>query len=66
MTPAFYREYLFAKTNSKKRLLYAMNPVKFQSCEYLMRFHENREDKIIVFSDMLFALEVPIVHANEW
>ena len=35
-----------------------MNPNKFRACEYLIRFHEQqRRDKIIVFSDNLFALE---------
>jgi len=33
-----------------------MNPVKFRSCEYLMRFHEERGDKVIIFSDHVFAL----------
>ncbi|KAG0061858.1 DNA repair helicase RAD25 [Linnemannia elongata] len=55
MTPAFYREYL--RENSRKRaLLYVMNPNKFQACQYLIRYHEERGDKIIVFSDNVFAL----------
>lgn len=34
-----------------------MNPNKFRACEFLIRFHEEqRGDKIIVFSDNLFAL----------
>lgn len=34
-----------------------MNPNKFRACEFLLRFHEQqRGDKIIVFSDNLFAL----------
>ena len=34
-----------------------MNPNKFMTCQYLMRFHEQqRGDKIIVFSDNIFAL----------
>ena len=37
--------------------LYVMNPNKFRACEFLIRFHEQqRGDKIIVFSDNLFAL----------
>merc|ERR1712238_295559 len=32
-----------------------MNPNKFRACEYLMRFHEARGDKVIVFSDNFFA-----------
>jgi len=35
-----------------------MNPNKFQSCQFLIKYHEDRGDKIIVFSDNVFALEV--------
>jgi len=37
-------------------LLYVMNPKKFQACQYLIRYHEERGDKIIVFSDNVHAL----------
>lgn len=64
MTPEFYREYL--KEQSRKRmLLYCMNPKKFQACQFLIKYHEDRGDKIIVFSDNVFALEVtstPLFH----
>eukprot|EP01105_Mastigella_eilhardi_P015485 TRINITY_DN3546_c0_g1_i1.p1 TRINITY_DN3546_c0_g1~~TRINITY_DN3546_c0_g1_i1.p1 ORF type:complete len:252 (+),score=66.43 TRINITY_DN3546_c0_g1_i1:239-994(+) len=33
-----------------------MNPNKFQACEFLMRFHEARGDKVIIFSDNIWAL----------
>ncbi len=33
-----------------------MNPIKFMVCEYLIRYHEERGDKIIVFSDDTFCL----------
>lgn len=57
MTPEFYKEYL--QENSRKRtLLYVMNPKKFQACQYLIQFHERRGDKIIVFSDNVYALVV--------
>ncbi|KAG0044299.1 transcription factor TFIIH complex ERCC-3 subunit [Gryganskiella cystojenkinii] len=55
MTPAFYREYL-RESSRKRTLLYVMNPNKFQACQYLIRYHEERGDKIIVFSDNVFAL----------
>lgn len=57
MTKEFFSEYL-KKDNSRKRQgLYVMNPNKFRACEFLLRFHEQqRGDKIIVFSDNLFAL----------
>eukprot|EP00834_Sanchytrium_tribonematis_P007120 NODE_600_length_5523_cov_0.389749.p2 type:complete len:671 gc:universal NODE_600_length_5523_cov_0.389749:250-2262(+) len=57
MTPEFYYEYLRAQ-KSRKPLYYIMNPRKFQICQYLINYHENRGDKIIVFSDNVFALEV--------
>ena len=34
-----------------------MNPTKFRVCEFLIKYHTSRNDKIIVFSDDLFALE---------
>lgn len=57
MTPEFYHEYLREKSR-KRMLLYCMNPRKFQSCQFLIKFHESRGDKIIVFSDNVYALEV--------
>ncbi|KAJ1981857.1 DNA repair helicase RAD25 [Dimargaris verticillata] len=56
MTPEFYREYL-SETSRKKMLLYVMNPNKFQACQYLIRYHEQRGDKIIVFADNVYALQ---------
>ncbi|XP_076033278.1 ATP-dependent DNA helicase hay [Oratosquilla oratoria] len=57
MTPEFYREYLTAKVSDQKiKLLCAMNPNKFRTCQFLIRYHENRNDKIIVFIDEVFAL----------
>lgn len=37
--------------------LFCMNPNKFQAMEYLIRVHEARKDKIIVFSDDTYALK---------
>ncbi|GAA5861464.1 hypothetical protein JCM3774_000255 [Rhodotorula dairenensis] len=56
MTPEFYREYL-RESSRKRMLLYCMNPRKFQACQFLIQYHENRGDKIIVFSDNVYALE---------
>lgn len=56
MTPEFYRDYLNCRT-SKKLLLYVMNPNKFRACQFLIRYHERRCDKVIVFSDNVFALK---------
>lgn len=56
MTAEFYREYLRERSR-KKMLLYCMNPTKFQAAQYLIHYHESRGDKIIVFSDNVYALE---------
>ncbi|KAI9102019.1 P-loop containing nucleoside triphosphate hydrolase protein [Phlyctochytrium arcticum] len=56
MTAEFYREYL-RESARKQQLLYTVNPGKFQACQYLIDFHESRGDKIIVFSDNIFALK---------
>ncbi|KAH7161510.1 DNA repair helicase RAD25 [Dactylonectria macrodidyma] len=56
MPTAFYDEYLKAPSR-RKNLLYIMNPRKFQACQYLVDYHESRGDKIIVFSDNVYALK---------
>ncbi|EFY98809.1 hypothetical protein MHUMG1_06054 [Metarhizium humberi] len=56
MPTEFYDEYLRAPSR-KKNLLYIMNPRKFQACQYLINYHEARGDKIIVFSDNVYALK---------
>ena len=71
MTAPFYREYLrhggaglgnkesgivVSGAGRTRRLLYVLNPTKFRACEYLVHFHEKRGDKVIVFSDDVFAL----------
>ncbi|KAJ1912546.1 DNA repair helicase RAD25 [Tieghemiomyces parasiticus] len=56
MTGEFYREYL-NQNSRKKMLLYVMNPHKFQACQYLIRYHEERGDKIIAFADNVYALK---------
>ncbi|XP_066156866.1 general transcription and DNA repair factor IIH helicase/translocase subunit XPB isoform X1 [Euwallacea fornicatus] len=64
MTPEFYREYLVCKT-SKRLLLYVMNPSKFMATQYLIRYHERRGDKTIVFSDNVFALKHYAIKMNK-
>lgn len=56
MTSEFYAEYLKQETR-KRMLLYCMNPEKFQACQFLINYHEKRGDKIIVFSDNVYALK---------
>jgi DNA excision repair protein ERCC-3 len=57
MTPEFYTEWLRAGDVQKRGLLSVMNPKKFQACQFLIDYHERRGDKIIVFSDNVYALE---------
>lgn len=64
MTPEFYKEYLGTRTR-KQLLLYVTNPNKFRACEYLIKYHERRNDKIIVFSDNVFALKKYAVKMNK-
>ncbi|PRT53430.1 DNA repair helicase RAD25 [Wickerhamiella sorbophila] len=56
MTSEFYQEYIVADPR-KGMLLYIMNPTKFQACQFLIEYHERRGDKIIVFSDNVYALK---------
>ncbi|CAJ0928554.1 unnamed protein product, partial [Mesorhabditis belari] len=56
MTSEFYSFYLNAQI-SRRLLLAVMNPNKFRMCQYLIKYHERRNDKIIVFSDNVFALK---------
>lgn len=63
MTPEFYREYLQARA-CKKMLLFVMNPNKFRACQFLIKYHERRNDKIIVFSDNVFSLKHYAIKMN--
>lgn len=64
MVPEFYHEYLTSKIN-RKILLSVMNPNKFRACQYLIRYHERRGDKTIVFSDNVYALKYYAKEMNE-
>ena len=48
------------------QLLYVMNPNKYRACQFLIRFHERRNDKIIVFADNVFALKNYAIKMNKW
>jgi len=39
-------------------LLCCINPKEFQACQFLIEYHEERGDKMIVLSDNVYALEV--------
>lgn len=64
-----------ARDSRLQRLLYTLNPTKFRVCEYLVKYHSQRGDKIILFSDDVPALimycealkpvcEVPYIHGG--
>lgn len=59
MTGEFYKKYL-EKGLPKRRqqLLYIMNPTKFRVCEFLVKYHTDRGDKVIIFSDDTVALQL--------
>merc|ERR1719277_2241529 len=60
MSNPFFTEYLAAEEGrdaNLRRALWTCNPNKLNVCEYLIRFHEHRGDKTIVFSDNIFLLE---------
>ena len=40
-----------------QQLLCVLNPTKLRAVDFLVRFHEQRGDKIIIFSDCIFSLE---------
>jgi DNA excision repair protein ERCC-3 len=58
MTGPFMKEYLMASNARLKQLLYVMNPSKLRAVEFLVRFHEERGDKIIIFSDLVYSLKL--------
>ena len=56
MTAEFFRRYLRENSAHKRELLWVLNPQKFMTCQFLMEYHEARGDKVLVFSDDIFAL----------
>jgi len=57
MTKEFFQEYLDPNTDPKrKKLLYVMNPNKFDVCRMLLRYHREKNDKILIFSDHIPAV----------
>ncbi|GLJ09975.1 hypothetical protein SUGI_0119420 [Cryptomeria japonica] len=69
MSKEYMREYLktyhsyhgggfYGEDNKNiQHTLYSSNPNKLMACEYLIKYHEQQRDKIIVFSDNLFSLD---------
>jgi DNA excision repair protein ERCC-3 len=58
MTAEFYAEYLATNDARRRQLLYVCNPNKLRATEFLIKYHEARGDKIIVFSDNIFSLRM--------
>lgn len=66
MAGEFYREYLRETKSARKRaLLYVANPNKFTAAEFLIQYHEKRGDKILLFSDDVFALRLYATKLNK-
>ena len=72
MPERFFRLYL-ADGQSRRMVQYlnAMNPAKFMCTEFLIRYHEARNDKIIVFCDEVAPLKFyadklgkPVIHGG--
>eukprot|EP00484_Ammonia_sp_Unknown_P019995 CAMPEP_0197030694 /NCGR_PEP_ID=MMETSP1384-20130603/9872_1 /TAXON_ID=29189 /ORGANISM="Ammonia sp." /LENGTH=835 /DNA_ID=CAMNT_0042460091 /DNA_START=86 /DNA_END=2593 /DNA_ORIENTATION=+ len=59
MAEDFYHYYLYNEQNNKRysQLLSDFNPNKFRCMQYLMRVHEQRGDKVLVFSDNIPLLK---------
>ena len=57
MTPEFAREYKRCQANDKI-LMHAGNPNKFLVLQYLIKKHEDRGDKIIVFIEQPIILDI--------
>ena len=57
MSLPFWSAYLNTSSGFIQRSLYTSNPRKLTACEYLVRLHEQRGDKIIVFCDNISLLK---------
>ena len=57
MSGIFYKEYLNAKSPPFKKILATLNPFKLNTLQKLLKFHETKKDKILVFCDNIWALE---------
>lgn len=55
MPADYFACYLYEKGQIRKDLC-VLNPAKARICDFLIRYHESRGDRILVFSDNVFAL----------
>jgi len=58
MAPEFYREYVRARGEHTRMALACCNPVKCWAMDFLLKFHEGRGDKVIIFSESIFAISL--------
>ncbi|KAH9259585.1 hypothetical protein BASA81_002007 [Batrachochytrium salamandrivorans] len=56
MAQVFMKSYLKETDAKGKQFMYVMNPNKLACCERLMLFHEDRQDKVLIFSDTVAAV----------
>lgn len=65
MTSDFYQQYYKHSTNPNLRqALYFNNPNKFMAAHYLVKLHESRGDKTLIFCDHIFALKEYAMRLN--
>ena len=57
MSQPFWAAYLSTSSAFVQRSLYTANPRKLTACEFLIRLHEQRGDKVIVFCDNISLLK---------
>ncbi len=57
MSPSFYEQYWRLENGRIASTLAIMNPFKIRYCYYLIKFHEERGDQVIVFFDDLISIE---------
>lgn len=59
MPPTFLQKYYSGKLEKRVKLtLCSVNPNKYRACEYLVRYHEARGDKVLVFADDIYTLQL--------
>uniref|UniRef100_A0A7S2SKM4 DNA 3'-5' helicase n=1 Tax=Rhizochromulina marina TaxID=1034831 RepID=A0A7S2SKM4_9STRA len=71
MAKDFHREYLRSKYAEAQKLLSVMNASKFRAAEFLVGYHSERGDKILLYADNIWALEtycktlgIPYLHGE--
>eukprot|EP00727_Mastigamoeba_balamuthi_P012063 m51a1_g748 putative transcription factor iih subunit (747) ;mRNA; f:515138-517959 len=58
MPSDWYETYLAKEDRSLRNILYVMNPTKIQMTQALVNFHSERGDKILIFCDYTWPLEM--------